>query len=86
MLVSTKKPRGHGSIVSQIDVNLTGNGWQILFLRYLPMNEEANGENAEKTDIGNEKWNPFVVNRVLWDDGKKNDSDKSPSTITTGGN
>jgi broad specificity phosphatase PhoE len=66
----------HGGIVSQFYVNLTSNnlkkhgiGKYCSFSIY-QFDEEANGKNIEKSDIGNEKWSSLVVNRVLWDDGK----------------
>jgi broad specificity phosphatase PhoE len=66
----------HGGIVSQFYVNLTGNdlkkhgiGKYCSFSIY-QFDEEASGKNIEKNDIGNEKWNSLVVNRVLWDGEK----------------
>mmetsp|Transcript_26826 Transcript_26826/g.63051 ORF Transcript_26826/g.63051 Transcript_26826/m.63051 type:complete len:340 (+) Transcript_26826:59-1078(+) len=70
----------HGGIVSQFYVNLTSNdakdhgfGKYCCFSIY-QREEKSTSENTEKDYIGNEKWTPLVVNRILWDDATREDT------------
>ena len=75
----------HGGPVTHLYESLTGNDWNehgegryCCFSIY--RNQEEISPDVENDGI---KWNPLVVNRVLWDDDT--DSNKDPAT-TTGSN
>lgn len=75
----------HGGPVTHLYESLTGNGWhehgvgKYCCFSIYQSEEEPCAPKTETNENGNKKWIPLVVNRVLWDDGKKNESINNPS-------